>query len=173
MAAFREQVTSTGVGMDPWLLAAIQIASALTIAPIINALFALGEEVGWRGYLLPKLAPLGYRRAVVLSGLVWGVWHWPLIAMGYNYGFDYAGFPWTGMLAFLAFTVGAGTFLAALTVREGSVWPASIGHGAINAIASVAVLFVAGQPNTLLGPTPVGVLAALPWLLVAAWLLRQ
>jgi hypothetical protein len=92
--------------------------------------------------------------------------------MGYNYGFDYPGFPWTGMLAFLAFTVGAGTFLAALTIREGSVWPASIGHGAINAIASVAVLFVAGQPNTLLGPTPVGVLAALPWLLVAAWLLR-
>ncbi|WP_053948893.1 CPBP family glutamic-type intramembrane protease [Halolamina sediminis] len=172
MAAFREQVASMGVGMDPWLLVAIQIGSALTIAPIINALFAFGEEFGWRAYLLPKLAPLGYRRAVVVSGVVWGVWHWPLLAMGYNYGFDYPGFPWTGMLAFLAFTVGAGTFLAALTVREGSVWPASIGHGAINAIASVAVLFVAGQPNTLLGPTPVGVLAALPWLLVAAWLLR-
>ncbi len=172
MAAFREQVASMGVGMDPWLLVAIQIGSALTIAPIINALFAFGEEFGWRAYLLPKLAPLGYRRAVVVSGIVWGVWHWPLLAMGYNYGFDYPGFPWTGMLAFLAFTVGAGTFLAALTVREGSVWPASIGHGAINAIASVAVLFVAGQPNTLLGPTPVGVLAALPWLLVAAWLLR-
>ena len=172
MAAFREQVASMGVGMDPWLLVAIQIGSALTIAPIINALFAFGEEFGWRAYLLPKLAPLGYRRAVVVSGIVWGVWHWPLLAMGYNYGFDYPGFPWTGMLAFLAFTVGAGTFLAALTIREGSVWPASIGHGAINAIASVAVLFVAGQPNTLLGPTPVGVLAALPWLLVAAWLLR-
>jgi len=173
MAAFREQMASMGVGMDPWLLVAIQIGSALTIAPIVNALFAFGEEFGWRAYLLPKLLPLGYRRAVVLSGIVWGVWHWPLLAMGYNYGFDYPGFPWTGMLAFFVFTVGAGTFLAALTVREGSVWPASIGHGAINAIASVAVLFVAGQPNTLLGPTPVGVLAALPWLLVAAWLLRE
>ncbi|MFC6736630.1 CPBP family intramembrane glutamic endopeptidase, partial [Halolamina salina] len=155
MAAFREQVASMGVGMDPRLLAAIQIASALTIAPLVNGLFAFGEEFGWRAYLLPKLTPLGYRRAVVLSGVIWGVWHWPIVAMGHSYGFDYPGFPWTGMAAFLVFTVGAGTFLATLTVREGSVWPASIGHGAINAIASVAVLFVAGRPNTLLGPTPV------------------
>jgi membrane protease YdiL (CAAX protease family) len=173
MTAFREQVASAGVGMDPRLLAAIQIVAALTIAPVINGLLAFGEEFGWRAYLLPKLIPLGYRRAVVLSGVVWGVWHWPILAMGYNYGFDYPGFPWTGMLAFLAFTVGAGTFLARLTVREGSVWPASIGHGAINAIAGVALLFVASQPNSLLGPTPVGLLAALPWLAVAAWLLRE
>ncbi|KPN32279.1 CAAX amino terminal protease self- immunity [Halolamina pelagica] len=173
MAAFREQMASMGVGIDPRLLAAIQIVSALTIAPIINGLFAFGEEFGWRAYLLPKLTPLGYRRAVVLSGVIWGVWHWPILAMGYNYGFDYPGFPWTGMLAFLAFTVGTGTFLSALTVREGSVWPASVGHGAINAIAGIAVLFLAGQPNSLLGPTPVGLLAALPWLALAAWLLRE
>lgn len=173
MAAFRDQMASMGVGIDPRLLAAIQIVSALTIAPIINGLFAFGEEFGWRAYLLPKLTPLGYRRAVVLSGLIWGVWHWPILAMGYNYGFDYPGFPWTGMLAFLVFTVGTGTFLSALTVREGSVWPASVGHGAINAIAGIAVLFLAGQPNSLLGPTPVGLLAALPWLALAAWLLRE
>ena len=173
MAAFREAVAGTGVGMDPRLLAAIQIVAALTIAPVINGLFAFGEEFGWRAYLLPKLLALGRRRAIVLSGVIWGVWHWPILAMGYNYGFAYPGFPWTGMLAFLAFTVGAGTFLSVLTIREGSVWPASIGHGAINAIAGVAVLFVAGQPNSLLGPTPVGLLAALPWLAVAAWLLRE
>ena len=173
MAAFRDQMASMGVGMDPWLLVAIQIASALTIAPLLNALFAFGEEFGWRAYLLPKLAPLGRRRAILLTGVVWGVWHWPIIAMGYNYGFDYPGFPWSGMVAFLGFTVGAGTFLAVLTEREGSVWPASIGHGAINAIAGVAALFVAGQPNSLLGPTPVGLVAALPWLALAAWLLRE
>ncbi|QKY20161.1 CPBP family intramembrane metalloprotease [Halolamina sp. CBA1230] len=173
MAAFREQMASMGVGLDPWLLAVIQIVSALTVAPLINGLFAFGEELGWRAYLLPKLLPLGYRPAVLLSGVIWGVWHWPILAMGYNYGFDYPGFPWTGMAAFLVFTVGAGTFLAELTVREGSVWPASVGHGAINAIAGIALLFVVGQPESLFGPTPVGVLAALPWLVVAAWLLRK
>jgi len=173
MTAFREQVAAAGTPMDPRLLAAVQIVAALTIAPIINGLIAFGEEFGWRAYLLPKLWPLGRRRAILLTGVIWGVWHWPILAMGYNYGFDYPGFPWTGMLAFLVFTVGAGTFLAWLTVREGSVWPASIGHGAINAIAGISVLFVVGQPNSLLGPTPVGVLAALPWLVVAVWLLRE
>ena len=172
MSTFREQVIAAGVAMDPALLAVVQVVAALTVAPVVNALFAFGEEFGWRGYLLPKLYPLGRRRAIGLTGLVWGVWHWPVIAMGYNYGFDYPGFPWSGMVAFLAFTVGAGTFLAWLTEREGSVWPASVGHGAINAIAAVAVYFVAGEPDSLLGPTPVGVIAALPWLAVAAWLLR-
>ena len=173
MAAFRQQLAAAGVPIDPTLLAAIQIVAALTVAPLINGLVAFGEEFGWRAYLYPKLRPLGRRRAIVLSGVIWGVWHWPVIAMGYNYGFGYPGFPWTGMLAFLAFTVGAGTFLAVLTEREGSVWPASIGHGAINAIAGVALLFAAGQPMRLLGPTPVGVLAALPWLALAVWLLRE
>ncbi|MFW5948626.1 MAG: CPBP family intramembrane glutamic endopeptidase [Halolamina sp.] len=173
MATFREQMATGGAPLDPVSLAVIQIVAALTVAPIVNALFAFGEEFGWRAYLYPKLRPLGRRRAILLSGVIWGVWHWPILAMGYNYGLDYPGFPWTGMLAFLAFTVGAGTFLAVLTEREGSVWPASLGHGAINAIAGLSVLFVAGQPNTLLGPTPVGVLAALPWLVLAAWLLWE
>jgi hypothetical protein len=93
--------------------------------------------------------------------------------MGYNYGTNYPGFPWTGMVAFLAFTVGAGTFLARLTAGEGSVWSASIGHGAINAIGGVSLLFLAGESNSLLGPTPVGLLAAIPWLVLAAWLLRD
>jgi len=173
MSTFREQLAAAGVPLDPTLLAVIQIVAAVTIAPVLNGLFAFGEEFGWRAYLLPKLYPLGRRRAIVLSGVVWGVWHWPVIAMGYNYGFDYPGFPWAGMAAFLAFTVGAGTFLSALTEREGSVWPASIGHGAINAIGAIALLFVAGQHDSLLGPTPVGLLAALPWLVVAVWLLRD
>lgn len=171
MAAFADLLRELGADLDPRVVAAVQIVSALTIGPVVNAVFAFGEEFGWRGYLLPKLLPLGVRRAVLLHGVVWGVWHWPIVAMGYNYGFDYPGFPYTGMVAFLAFTVGAGTFLAWVTVREGSVWPACIGHGAINAIAGITVLFVAGQPNPLLGPTPVGVVAGLPWLALAASLL--
>ncbi len=170
MATFREQV---GGVEDPWLIAVSQLVAAVTVGPLVNAVVAFGEEFGWRAYLVPKLAPLGARRAVVLSGVVWGVWHWPILAMGYNYGFGYPGFPWTGMLVLLAFTVGAGTFLAWLTVQEGSVWVASVGHGAINAIGGISLLFLAGQPNSLLGPAPVGLLAALPWLALAAWLLRE
>jgi membrane protease YdiL (CAAX protease family) len=157
--------------LDVRTLVAVQLVAALTIGPLINTVFAFGEEFGWRAYLLPKLLPLGARRATVLVGVVWGVWHWPLVAMGYNYGFGYAGAPWTGLVAMCWFTVLVGVFLSWVTLREGSVWPAALGHGAVNAVAAIAVVFVQGSPSPLLGPTPLGVVASLPWLVLAAWLL--
>ena len=51
-------------GMNPMLLVVIQIGSAFTVAPLINMLFAMGEELGWRGFLLPKLLPLGEWKAI-------------------------------------------------------------------------------------------------------------
>ncbi|MFC4357039.1 CPBP family intramembrane glutamic endopeptidase [Halobium salinum] len=163
--------TAAGVAVDPWLVVAVQVGLALTLAPLLNALFAFGEEFGWRAYLLPKLRPLGTIRATLLVGVVWGVWHWPLIAMGYNYGFDYPGAPAVGMLAMCWFTVTAGTFLAWVTLRADSVWPAALGHGAINAVAAVGLLFVAGPPDLLLGPTALGLVGSLPWAVLAGWLL--
>ena len=162
-----------GEEVDPSTVVAIQVVVALTIAPIINAVFAFGEEFGWRAYLLPKLTPLGLRRAVVLHGLIWGAWHWPLILMGYEYGFAYPGAPWTGLLVFLVFTTTVGTFLAWVTIRSGSVWPAAIGHGAVNAITGVGLAFLRGEPNLLLGPIPHGLIAGIPWLALAIVLLYR
>ncbi|ESP89543.1 CPBP family intramembrane glutamic endopeptidase [Candidatus Halobonum tyrrellensis] len=173
MRAYAEGLGAAGVEMDPVTLAAVQVVAAVTVAPLINGLFAFGEEFGWRGYLLPKLLPLGGRRAALLSGVVWGVWHWPLIAMGYEYGFGYAGFPWTGLLAFLPFTVALGVLFAWATLREGSVWPATLGHGAVNAAAGVGVFVVRGDPHPLLGPLPVGLLGVAPFVAVAAYLLAR
>ena len=133
-----------------------EISSALTIGALINSLFTFGEEFGWRAYLLPKLLPVGRRRATLLVGVVWGVWHWPIIAMGYNYGFEYPGSPWLGLLAMVWFTVLVGTFLAWVTIRGESVWPAVLGHAVINAIGRIGLLFVQGRPNPLLGPAPMG-----------------
>lgn len=179
MAAFEGAVrgslegTGQALPFDVRTLVVIQLVAALTIGPAINTLFAFGEEFGWRAYLLPKLLPLGAERAAVAVGVVWGVWHWPLVAMGYNYGFGYPGAPWLGLVAMCWFTVVTGVFLAWVTLREGSVWPAALGHGAINAVAAIAVLFVQGNPNPLLGPTPLGVVASVPWLVLAAWLLYR
>lgn len=157
-----------------WGLILFQLAIAIFIAPIANGLFTFGEEFGWRAYLLPKLLPLGLRRAMLVQGLIWGIWHWPVIAMGYEYGFDYPGFPVTGMLLFLVFTFSSGVFLAWVTLRGRSVWPAVIGHGAINGIAAIAVLFTQGTPPALLGPLPVGLLGVGGYLLFALLLvLRQ
>lgn len=50
-----------------------------TLLPVILGLFALGEEIGWRGYVLPRLRHLGTRGALIVSGLLWSTWHWPLV----------------------------------------------------------------------------------------------
>ena len=157
----------TATAMSPWTLALLQLAEAVLIAPILNSLATFGEEFGWRAYLLPKLMPLGGRKAMLLIGLIWGVWHWPVIFMGYEYGFKYPGYPWAGPLLFIWVTFGLGTFLGWLTLRSKSIWPAVIGHAAINGIAGVAIFATAGQPNTLLGPLPVGIIGSLGYALVA------
>jgi membrane protease YdiL (CAAX protease family) len=166
-------VLPPGTPLSPELVVAVQVVAALTIGPAINTLFAFGEEFGWRGYLLPKLLPLGPRVAVLVVGVVWGVWHWPIVAMGYNYGVGYPGAPWTGMLAMVAMTTATGTFLAWVTLRSGSVWPAALGHGAINAVGGVGVLFARPSPPLLLGPTVTGLVVVVPWAALAGWLLLR
>lgn len=59
---------------------------------------ALGEEAGWRGYMMPKMIKLwGVRKAVVIGGILWGIWHWPLTCVGHNFGVKYFGYPFTGL----------------------------------------------------------------------------
>lgn len=156
--------------MPPLLLAGVQTLQAILIAPLINGLFVFGEEFGWRAYLQPKLMVLGWRPAMLWMGLIWGVWHWPVIWMGYEYGFDYPGFPWAGPLIFLWFTFIVGVLLGWLTIQGRSVWPAVIGHAALNGIAPLPALFVQGEPNPLLGPLPIGLIGSLGFGLLALWL---
>lgn len=153
--------------MDPWVIVISQTITALLIAPIINALPILGEEFGWRAYLQPKLMPLGGRQAMLWMGLVWGLWHAPIIAMGHNYGLDYPGAPWLGILAMIWTMFILGTFLGWAALRAGSVWPAVIGHGAFNGIAGIYVFLTRGEPNLILGPSVVGIIGSLGFAIVA------
>jgi membrane protease YdiL (CAAX protease family) len=168
-----EVQTGQTIPFSIWMLALIQLSAGLVLSPIINGFFTFGEEFGWRAYLQPKLMALGYRKALILVGVIWGIWHWPVIAMGHNFGFGYWGEPWTGFLVMTWFTITAGIILGWLTYRGASVWPAVIGHAAINGIAGAAILFLRpeAQVNTLLGPTSVGLIANIPWALLAAYLL--
>jgi uncharacterized protein len=152
---------------SPWTAVFIGVLLAIAVSPIANSLATFGEEFGWRAYLLPKLLPLGWQKATLLMGVIWGVWHWPVIFMGYEYGFNYPGYPWVGPLLFIWITFCFGVFLAWVTLRAGSVWPAVIGHAAINGIAASAVLVTIGKPNPLLGPLPVGIIGSLGYAVVA------
>jgi len=91
---------------------------------------ALGEELGWRGYLLPKLLFLGPRRALLLSGLLHGLWHLPMILLTPYY--HSIGNLLITLPLFLATLTLAGVFYGELRLRTGSVWPAAIAHRAFN-----------------------------------------
>lgn len=137
----------------------------LGFAPIINALFAFGEEFGWRGYLLPGLVPLGGLRAALLVGVIWGIWHAPLIVLD---GYNFPGHPWLGVIAMVVWTMPASVILSWLRFRSGSVWPPAIAHGALNAQAALVVLAL--SPADSLLAAPVGLLGAVPFAAFATWL---
>jgi membrane protease YdiL (CAAX protease family) len=98
------------------------------VAPFINGLFGLGEEIGWRGFLLPRLLPLGKTRAYLLLGVIWGLWHAPLIAVGFNY----PGYPILGIIWMAGLTTAIGIYFNELTLRERSTILAGWLHGLFN-----------------------------------------
>lgn len=126
----------------------LQFVSALLIAPVINTVFALGEEMGWRGFLLPRLLPLGQTKAMLLTGVIWGVWHAPAVAQGFNYPQH----PWLGTLMMVGFTTAFGIFLGWLYFKTRSPWAPAFAHGTLNAVAGLPLLFMTSL-NTLWGGT--------------------
>lgn len=156
--------------VSPWLEVSGKIIQAIFIAPIIYSFFKFGEEFGWRGYLLPNLLPMGEKKAFLVSGIIWGLWYAPLIAMGHNYGVEYWGFPWLGILAMTCFCILAGSFLGWLSIQAKTAWPGVIGHAAINGIAGLPILFTIGTPNLILGPLVMGFIGVTGLLLAAIWI---
>ncbi len=99
--------------------------------------FSLGEEWGWRGYLLPRLMPLGQWPTLLISGAIWGFWHAPLIVLGVNY----PGHPVLGVLLMTINCVIVGTILGWTRLATGSIWPAVLGHAGFNAGVGAAYIF--------------------------------
>ena len=151
---------------DPWTFLITQTPYVIVFSTLTLPLM-FGEEFGWRAYLLPKLMPLGARKAVILVGLIHGPWHWPFFLMGYNYGLDYWGAPMVGALLYLVISCLLSTFFAWVTLRSGSIWPASLAHGTINGSANWTLVFSRGTLEPLLGPQPVGIIGSLGYALLA------
>lgn len=121
-----------------WDLFPIALYLPASIIPCIIMFF--GEEFGWRGYLIPQLEKLmPTPAAVIVGGVIWGLWHAPITISGHNFGVDYPGFPYVGILLMILDCICMGAFLTLLTRRTKSVWPAVIAHG-INNTATTALL---------------------------------
>ena len=156
---------------DLYVYILIQIAISLVISGPLNLIATFGEEFGWRGFLLPAMLPYGKRKALVLSSIIWGIWHWPMVLMGHNYGLDYWGYPWLGLAVTVCFTLAIGVYFGWLSLKGGSVWPAVLAHGSLNGMASVGMLFLSRPPYLVLGPSPAGLIGLIPFVLVSGWIL--
>ncbi len=126
-------VQALSLGEFRWSLVGWLVYLTLLLKVLPNVLFTLGEEYGWRGYLLPRLLPLGEIRATLLVGLIWGPWHVPLLLAGLNYpGVN----PWLAILVFL-FTVVAFSFAYTwfYVASSGSVLVVALVHQSNNTFA--------------------------------------
>ena len=166
-----------GEELDPagLRLAAVGTLLFIPVNIIVSSLAAFGEELGWRGWLLPNLMPLGTWPALATSGVIWGVWHAPLILLGYNYLRTDA----VGVLMMVGWCVLLGALIGWLRLRSASVWPAVVAHGAVNgSVTALGVLIAADTPDlsvfgTLLGWSGWIVLAVVILLLVVTGQFRR
>jgi membrane protease YdiL (CAAX protease family) len=132
--------------VHPALLAAVQAA---LIGPTLNAVVAFGEELGWRGYLFEALRGVGFWRSSALVGLMWGVWHAPIILLGHNYPEH----PQAGVSLMIVFCVLWAPLFAWVRERSGSVGAPSVLHGTLNALAGVPLMVTQGGSDLLVGMT--------------------
>ena len=156
-------ILAPGVSLPPYLASIIWLVLPMQflITAVVATPLLWGEEFGWRSYLQIRL--LGQRPllAAVTTGLIWGVWHYPINLRGYNF----PGHPMLGLLLFPVSTVLLSIIFGWLRLKTGSIWSASLAHAATNAIgASLTILLFAGGPDFIF----VGYLGLLSWVPLGA-----
>ena len=150
----------------------VQAFTGLFFGPLMNFLTCFGEEWGWRGYLLPKMSEkLPLIPMLLVNGVIWGLWHAPITALGHNYGVGYPGFPFTGIAAMCVFCIVVGAFLSYVSLKTQSCIPAVLGHGAINSIAGIGLYMTKDGGNAFIGPAPTGIVGMLPFIIVGVILI--
>jgi uncharacterized protein len=109
----------------------VGLASAATWMAVLGFLLTAGEEIGWRGYMLTRLIDAGVPRPVLASGLIWGLWHTPLILAGM---YAAGSWPVVSTVLFMVQITSTGFVIARMRLETGSIWPAIAQHGAWNSI---------------------------------------
>ena len=152
----------------PLVLAAAIFAQSLTLGVLIASIFTFGEEFGWTGYLLMLLLPLGRWRAALIYGAIWGLWHAPIIAGGFNY----PGYPLAGPVMMCALTIAFALTQTALRLRFDSVLLTSFFHASINTQGlGILPIFVVGVSPILGGVT--GFVGLVAFGALGTWLLAR
>lgn len=138
--------TKAGVtGIPESKLVWIAVLQTVLVAVPLGTSTALGEEIGWRGFLVQALAPLGKWTCALVTGVIWGIWHAPLLLLGYNFHDRGIG----GILLMVLFCIPVGACFMWLRMRSETVWPAAIAHGSMNASVTLGLILWANEPSVL------------------------
>ena len=113
----------------------------------INSVVALGEEIGWRGFLYRELGSLGFWKSSLSIGLIWGVWHTPIILQGFNYPQH----PVEGVLLMTLFCILLSPIFNFIRFKSGSVLAAAIFHGTLNGVGGISIAFIKGGSDITVG----------------------
>ena len=133
--------------MGTWGFIGITLISGLLAGMTINAVFAFGEEIGWRGYLVELFKGQGFIRTSVVTGAIWGLWHAPLILNGHNYPQH----PVAGVFMMVLMCILFTPILLYFRHKSGSVIVAAIMHGTFNGVVGLSNIFVLPFNDLLVG----------------------
>ena len=152
-----------------WLLLVIALVSGIVGGFSFNAIAALGEEVGWRGWWASQRQGQNFWVNAVVIGAIWGLWHLPINMVGYNY-------PGVNRVAacsmFVVYCICAGSLLLELRNRSHSIYPAAVAHSTINGLVGICALFMDSSPTMWLVYSPTGVVGCVV-LVVITLVLRR
>ena len=165
---FEAQLEASGMNLGTYR--AVMIIGSMTVLPFVNMLFAIGEEIGWRGFLYPELRKgFGRVKTWLIGGVIWGAFHFGAILAGrYEYGFDYIGAPVLGPIAFTFCCISLGVLHEIIYDRTKCIWFPALFHGGFNAAATLVLsVMSANDPEKLakymiFGPAANGLISGIP-----------
>ena len=145
----QEMVREQLGNMPSYLMLISVVFSGLLAGITVNAIAAFGEEYGWRNYLVGALRELKFWKAALFIGIVWGIWHFPLILLGHNYPNE----PYWGILLMVGMCILLGIIELYFVLKSKSMVVAAILHGTINAVSGMTIYFTLGGNDFLNGMT--------------------
>ncbi|MFA5856973.1 MAG: CPBP family intramembrane glutamic endopeptidase [Candidatus Pacearchaeota archaeon] len=144
-AIMKEKVNSTPL----WIFLVLIILQSIIAGSTINTIAAFGEELGWRGFLYNELKPTGFWISSLLIGLIWGIWHFPIILQGHNYPTQ----PYLGVIFMIIWCILLTPLFIYIRIKSNSVIAASLMHGVLNASYLISILWIVGGNDLTVGIT--------------------
>ena len=149
----------------------IIFALNILVAPVLNIIIMLGEEIGWRAFMVPRLMKLYPKSGLIIGGAIWGIWHAPMIIFQ---GLNYPDTPILGIFIMILLTIPLGIILQYLYIKSGSVFAVALAHGSLNWTATTFMSFFIVKENMnylLHGPT--GIIGIIIFDIIGFYLIKK